>query len=280
MRRAGAGPARTLFAERASVGEPGPEVACRGTMPPKRHRHRRRSTPTPAQIWRIFHGAAHEARIAKRERAELVRRLDRDLAARRKELEEEAAARKKDLDEKAAALAAEFRRADEKRKKADEERKREQAERDRELDKRFNQLVGEADRRWGKLAEGFVEQDLVKLLRDADVNVLRAVPGWPVAIEGEWRQYDLVAVGEHDAVVVEVKSTLKPADVTQFTKRLRDFRKWCPEFARSRIMGAMACLVADGAALQAAEVAGLYVIRAMDSTASIVNSEGFKPAIY
>ncbi len=120
----------------------------------------------------------------------------------------------------------------------------------------------------------------MKLLRDAGVNVLRAVPGWPVAIEGEWRQYDLVAVGEHDAVVVEVKSTLKPADVTQFTKRLRDFRKWCPEFARSRIMGAMACLVADGAALQAAEVAGLYVIRAMDSTASIVNSEGFKPAIY
>ncbi len=153
-----------LFAERASVGEPGPEVACPGTMPPKRPRHRRRSTPTPAQIWRIFHGAAHEARIAKRERAELVRRLDRDLAARRKELEEEAAARKKDLDEKAAALAAEFRRADEKRKKADEKRKkadakrkREQAERDRELDKRFNQLVGEADRRWGKLAEGFVE---------------------------------------------------------------------------------------------------------------------------
>ena len=64
-------------------------------------------------------------------------------------------------------------------------------------------------------------------------------------------------------VVVEVTSTLRRRDVTQFRKRLRDFRTWCPEHARDRVLGAMACLTADGTALEAADAGGLYVIRAL-----------------
>ena len=234
-----------------------------------RKRRRRRSTPTPAQIWRIFHAAAREARLAKREHAALLARLDRELAAHRKRFEEEAAARARALAEQAE----EFR-------KADEKRKREQAERDRALDRRLNQLSGYADNRWGRLAEGLVEEDLVRLLVEAGVEVSQVAHRVRSHIRGDYREYDLVAFGERDAVVVEVKATLERPDVTQFAKRIRDFREWRPDYALPRILGAMACLAADRNAFRAAEAAGFYVIRALDSTARIVNSEGFQPAIY
>ena len=51
---------------------------------------------------------------------------------------------------------------------------------------------------------------------------------------GVWREYDLVAVGERDAVVVEVKTTLRRADVTHFTERIGDFREWRSDDARER----------------------------------------------
>ena len=274
-----------------------------------RKRRRRRSTPTPAQIWRIFHVAAREARLAKRERAALLSRLDLELAAQRERLEEEAAAQRKRLDEEAATqrkrldeeLAAqrrkheaeaaarkramaeqaeEFRKADEKRRRERAERDREQAERDRALDRRLNQLSGYADNRWGRLAEGLVEEDLVRLLAEAGVEVSQVAHRVRSHTREEYREYDLVAFGERDAVVVEVKATLERPDVTQFAKRLRDFREWRPDYALPRVLGAMACLAADRNAFRAAESAGFYVIRALDSTARIVNSEGFQPAIY
>ena len=256
-----------------------------------RKRRRRRSTPTPAQIWRIFHAAAREARLAKREHAALLSRLDLELAAQRKRLDEEAAAQRKRLDEE---LAAQRRKHEaeatarakalaeqaEEFRKADEKRKREQAERDRALDRRLNQLSGYADNRWGRLAEGLVEEDLLRLLTEAGVEVSQVAHRVRSHIRGDYREYDLVAFGERDAVVVEVKATLETSDVTQFAKRFRDFREWRPDYALPRVLGAMACLAADRNAFRAAESAGFYVIRALDSTARIVNSEGFQPAIY
>ena len=185
-----------------------------------RKRRRRRSTPTPAQIWRIFHAAAREARLAKREHAALLSRLDRELAAQRKRLDEEAAAQRKRLDEE---LAAQRRKHEaeatarkralaeqaEEFRKADEKRKQEQAERDRALDRRLNQLSGYADNRWGRLAEGLVEEDLVRLLVEAGVEVSQVAHRVRSHIRGDYREYDLVAFGERDAVVVEVKATLE-----------------------------------------------------------------------
>ena len=196
------------------------------------------------------------------ELAEFKKRLEAEALARKKALEAEVLAQKKVFDAEAARF------------------KREQEERDRAFDQRFQQVAGDADNRWGALAEGLVGHDLLELLRSAGLDVLSVAPGQPIERNGETREYDLVAFGVHDSVVVEVKSTLRRADVTRFRKRLRDFRTWCPEHARPRVLGAMACLTAEETALRAAEASGFYVIRAIDATARILNAEGFRPIIY
>lgn len=223
-------------------------------------RRRRKATPTPAEIWRILRAIARDERIARRRdaREERIER-QRDRALRRK-----------------------FRREREARKRADAALERkyrdEQAERDRKLDERLNRIAGDGDNRWGQLIEALVGGDTVRLLRDAGVPVeslhqrIRSRNR-----EGVWREYDLVAVGESHTVVVEVKTTLTQADVKQFTERIADFRAWRPDYVRPRIYGALGYLTARDDATRAAEAAGFYLIRAVGSSASIVNSEGFEP---
>ncbi|MCY4629110.1 MAG: hypothetical protein OXE58_16280 [Acidobacteria bacterium] len=220
---------------------------------------RRAATPTPAEIWRILRGIARDERIARRRDRALERRFRREREAR----ERAAAALEQRLREEEA------------------ERKREQAERDRKLEEKLNRIAGDGDARWGQLMEALVGGDLVKLLRDAGVDV--EVLGERVRShnrEGVWREYDLVAAGRSVVVVVEVKTTLREADVKRFVSRLGDFREWRPDYARPRMFGALGYLTAKGNAARVAEAAGFYLIRAVGSSASIVNSEGFEPRLY
>ena len=175
------------------------------------------------------------------------------------------------------AEAEQSKRAEEERRRAEMARRK---ERERELDRLFRQIGGEVDNRWGRLAEGLVKEDLVELLRDAGIEVVDARHAVWVQRSGETREYDLVAYGEHDAVVVEVKTNLKSSDVSRFERQMRDFREWRPDYARDRIAGAVACLTVEGRAARAAEAAGLYLIQVLGGTARIVNAEGFRPTLF
>ena len=160
--------------------------------------------------------------------------------------------------------------------KEDEERKKEQAERDRVMERELYKIRGDGDNRWGKLIEALVEGNLLKLLRDENVEVIRVFSGVRSRIHETWREYDLVAVGDADAVVVEVKTTLRVSDVAKFTERMGDFREWRPDHARPQVWGALAYLTTKGNAAHA-EDAGFYLIRAVSGSARLVNSEGFEP---
>ena len=214
-------------------------------------RRRRRSTPTPEQIWRILRASAREAREARREAAELAKRFQ--------EAEEER------------------RRAEAERKAAWEE---EEANRDKKLERELYKLHGEGDNRWGRLIEALVQGNVKKMFRDAGIDVEHALAQRRSRIDGIWREYDLVAVGESDAVVVEVKATLRVADVKVFTERIGDFRKWRWDDARPRVWGALAYLSAESNAARAAEEAGFYLIQAVSGSARLVNSDGFEPRVF
>ena len=228
--------------------------------------HRRPANPTPAEIWRILRAIARDERIARRRNRALERRFRREREARKRA---------------AAALEQRLREEEAEWKRWKVEREREQAERDRKLEKTLNRIAGDGDHRWGQLMEALVGGDLVRLLRDAGLDV--EVLGREVRSqnrEGVWREYDLVAAGRSLTVVVEVKTTLRAKDVTRFMSRLGDFREWRPDYARPRIYGALGYLTAKGDATRAAEASGFYLIRAVGSNASIVNSKGFEPRPY
>ena len=214
-------------------------------------RRRRRSAPTAAQIWRILHASAREAREARRKAAEMAKR---------------------------------FQEAEEERRRTEAEWKaaweQEEANRDRKLERELYKLYGEGDNRWGRLIEALVQGNVKKMFRDAGIDVEDALARRRSRIGGIWREYDLVAVGESDAVVVEVKTTLRVADVKVFTERIGDFRKWRWDDARPRVWGALAYLSAEGNAARVAEEAGFYLIQAVSGSARLVNSEGFEPRVF
>lgn len=221
-------------------------------------RRRRRSAPTPAQIWRILHASAREAREARRRAA--------DLGERFQEAEEERKRAAEERQKAAAAWRAEW--------------EQEEAERDRKLERELYKLYGEGDNRWGRLIEALVQGNVKKMFRDAGIDVEDALARRRSRIGGIWREYDLVAVGESDAVVLEVKTTLRVADVKVFLERIGDFRKWRWDDARPQVWGALACLSAEGNAARAAEEAGFYLIQAVSGSARLVNSEGFAPRVF
>ena len=214
-------------------------------------RRRRRSTATPAQIWRILRAAAREAKASERRVAAL-----------------EEQSRRADEDRK---------RADEERRRADEERRKAQEERDRTLQATLNRIAGDGDNRFGELMEALIEGNVVPLFGRVGLDVERAFPRVRSRTRDDWREYDVVAVGRQDAVVVEVKTTLRVRDVPRFIDKIRDFREWRPDHARPRVWGALAYLSSNAAAVRAAEAAGFYVIRVVSTTAGLVNSEGFEP---
>lgn len=216
---------------------------------------RGRSDPTPAQIWGVVRALAHEVR-----------------AGHRRALAREAAYRRADEERRKTEQAA----RDQERARRDQER----AELDRQWQARLNEIAGDGDNRFGELMEALVEGRVVPLFREVGLDVERAYRRVKSIALDEWREYDVVAVGPEDAVVVEVKTTLRPRDAARLTDRIRDFREWRPDLARPRVWGALGYLSANPEAVRAAEAAGFYVIRVVSTTAAIVNSEGFEPRVF
>ena len=133
---------------------------------------------------------------------------------------------------------------------------------------------------WGKLMESLVEGDLVPLLREQGILVEETSTNVKGGQEGRHYEFDILAVNGEEVVVVEVKTTLRPEDVTHFLSKLERFTGWVRRYKGNRILGAVAYLKADSNVVLQAERQGLYVIRATGSSASIVNEADFRPKVF
>lgn len=130
---------------------------------------------------------------------------------------------------------------------------------------------------WGKLVESLVEGKLVELLQARNIDVYHTsarVRGQHGAVQWE---YDVVAHNGEEVVVVEVKSTMKVADVRAFLAGIETFKQREWRYQRDRVYGAMAYLRAEESATVYAERQGLFVIRATGDSASIINKDTFRP---
>ena len=153
----------------------------------------------------------------------------------------------------------------------------------REVEKTARQIrksEGEFNSKWGRLMESLVEGDLVRLLRERNVNVEESAGRFKRRRGGETMEFDVVALNGTEAVVVEVKTTLRPKHVKRFLDKLRVFKDWSAVGRGRTIYGAVAYLTYDSAAPTFAERQGLFVIRATGSSASIVNAPDFQPTAF
>jgi len=94
------------------------------------------------------------------------------------------------------------------------------------------------------------------------------------------KEFDILAINGAEIVVVEVKTTLRPSDVSDFLKSLKDFKKYCPQYQSHTVYGAVAYLRSDAKSAVYSENKGLFVIRATGDSASIMNKKGFKPKAF
>ena len=94
------------------------------------------------------------------------------------------------------------------------------------------------------------------------------------------KEFDILAVNGTEIVVVEVKTTLRPSDVSYFLEALKGFKNYCPQYKSHAVYGAVAYLRSDAKAASYSEDKGLFVIRATGDSASIMNEKGFKPRVF
>ena len=150
----------------------------------------------------------------------------------------------------------------------------------KETDKKLRKLEELFTGQWGKLMESLVEGDLVRLLNEKGVHVNQTgtrIHKFHVDREYE---FDIIAENGDEIVVVEVKTTLKPDDVTEFIEELKNFKNVMPKYSDNKVYGAVAYLIDHGDARKMAAKKGLFVIRATGSSASIINAIDFKPRLW
>ena len=151
----------------------------------------------------------------------------------------------------------------------------------KETDQKLRRLEDLFNGQWGKLMEALVEGDLVELLSQRGIEVDHTVCNLKSRNGAPRWEIDIIAANGDEVVAVEVKTTLKVRQVTDFIETLKVFPEEAPSVYRGkRTYGAVAYLKADEAADVYAERQGLYVIRATGSNASITNQEDFKPRTF
>ncbi|MXX76047.1 MAG: hypothetical protein F4210_00150 [Holophagales bacterium] len=173
-----------------------------------------------------------------------------------------------------------FQEAERRSQEADR-RMRETARQMQETDRRLKKAENLFTTQWGRLMESLVAGDLVRLMRERNVDVERMVlPRKNRRRNAENYQVDIVAVNGREVVVVEVKTTLRPEHVGRFGSKLERFKDWWPEYRDRRVYGALAYLESWDDVTTHAERQGFFVIRATGDSASIINAENFEPRVF
>ena len=133
---------------------------------------------------------------------------------------------------------------------------------------------------WGRLMESLVEGDLLRILNENGIEVKNTYMNVKSDLAEDQYEYDIVAGNGEEAVVVEVKTTLRVKHIKLFLEDIKKFSSRLSVYKGKTIYGAVAYLRAEEEANKYAERQGLFVIRVTGDSASIINKEGFKPKAF
>ncbi len=150
----------------------------------------------------------------------------------------------------------------------------------KETDKKINQLERLFTSQWGKLVESLVEGDIITILNQRGIKVTDTLKRRSGRRDGIDYEFDIIAINGSEIVIIEVKTTLRPEDIRNFLKKLKQAKNWMPEYSDKKVYGAVGFISEDSGTAAMAEKKGLFVIRATGDSASIVNTNDFVPKIW
>jgi len=150
--------------------------------------------------------------------------------------------------------------------------------RSRETDKKIKELAGLFTGQWGKLVEALVKPSALKLFQERGVKVTETYQRVESFREGKQKEIDILLTNDTEAVVVEVKTTLKVEDVREFLADLKTFTFFFPRYRGVKIYGAVAGLQVEEEADRFAYRQGLFVLAGSgDGLVRILNNPAFRP---
>ena len=94
---------------------------------------------------------------------------------------------------------------------------------------------------------------------------------------GDSAEFDVLAACGDYLLLNETKSQLRVSDVRRFRTRLPQVRRFFPEYADKKIVGAIASLYVDENLVRLSEKLGLVVLGFGDDVMQVLNSADFKP---
>ncbi|MGE0082924.1 MAG: hypothetical protein AB7S75_00745 [Desulfococcaceae bacterium] len=146
----------------------------------------------------------------------------------------------------------------------------------KETDKRIGEIAG----KWGRFVEGLIVPGMISLFEKRGIEIEKISQRVRVRKQGDEMEIDILGINGEYAVPVEVKSTLSPEDVKEFIEKLKKFKKFFPEYAERKIVGAVAGIVMESDADKFAYRQGLFVIVQKGETVKIINDKKFTPKIF
>ncbi len=152
-----------------------------------------------------------------------------------------------------------------------------------ETRKEFQKLMkklSEIETRWGKFVEALVDGTLINILNEKGIDVHQTFLRAKGSLQNKQYEIDIIAKNGQQVVAVEVKTTLSIDDVKRFLSKLNVFKEVFPVFSTNEIIGAVAYISVEGEAHRYAARNGLFVIKATNESARIINRESFQPKLW
>jgi hypothetical protein len=141
----------------------------------------------------------------------------------------------------------------------------------------LNEQLGKLGNRLGEFVEWQVRPAVVRLFQERGIDVHEFYPGASANRDGEGLEIDLLVVNSTEAILVEVKSKLTQADVTEHLERLSKFKRLMPRYDDVRAMGAVAGMVVPNDVARYAYRQGFFVLAQAGDSVEILNDGNFTP---
>ena len=142
---------------------------------------------------------------------------------------------------------------------------------------------GELANRLGTMAEDLVAPSIGRILRETVGCPEDRIEAMAVRVRkvdratGDTGEFDVIAACGDYLLLNETKSNLRAGDIQEFRTKLSSARRFFPEYADRKFVGAVASLYVDKSLVRSGERLGLIVLGFGDDVMQVLNSTGFKP---
>ena len=137
--------------------------------------------------------------------------------------------------------------------------------------------VGSLTSKWGQFVEGLLAPAVISMFKAGGIELERIYQRAKAHKKGETMEIDILGVNSPYVVLIEAKSTLGADDVKEHMERLKDFKRFFPEYSDKKAIGAVAGIVIDEGVDKFAYRKGLFVIGQSGESVKILNDKNFKP---